>query len=653
MATLEFTLPDGRQISAEPDENGVITAAAVLQAGGLRDKQTVAATLDGEVVDLVTALRTGGAIDRVQRNTDQGLEVVRHTAAHVMAQAVSRLFDDVEFAIGPVIENGFYYDFDTPHIFTPEDLEKIEKEMNKIVSSDFALERFEAPNKQAALDELGKQKAKFKTELVESFEDDAVVSFYTQGEFTDLCRGPHLPSTGKVGTGFKLLSIAGAYWRGDSEREQLQRIYATAFATPKELKRHLKQREEAEKRDHRRLGTQLGLFSILPVAPGMPLWHPNGTRLYNTLTDFIREKLWERNYIEIRTPMIMSSELWKRSGHDSHFRENMYFTEVDEREFAVKPMNCPGSALFFEAGLHSYRELPMRVAEMGFCHRNEQSGVIHGLTRVREFTQDDAHIYCTAEQLEAELFDLIDMVGEVYGAFGFDNLRMDFSTRPTNSGGTDEQWANAEAAIDGALKKLGREYHVAPGEGAFYGPKIDFHVFDAIGRGWQVATIQVDFQIAEKFDLNYVGSDGNRHRPVVVHRAIYGSFERFIGILIEHFGGAFPTWLAPEQVRVIPIADDKHGDYSREVVAAARALGLNATADLGSERMKAKIRNAQLLKIPYMLVVGDREQEERTVAVRRRDGVDAKAWPLQEALEAIAAEARARTNAFSIEPRES
>jgi threonyl-tRNA synthetase len=627
------------------------TAGDVLAQAGQRDGQTVAATLDGALVDLLTPLHAGGALAPVARTTRQGLEVVRHTAAHVMAQAVSRLFADVEFAIGPVIEDGFYYDFDLPHAFTPEDLGRIEAEMAKIVAEDLPLTRFEAADKGAALAELGKQRAKFKRELVRDLPDDARVSFYTQGEFTDLCRGPHLPRTGLVGDAFKLLSIAGAYWRGDERREQLQRLYATAFTHPKELKAYLQQREEAERRDHRKLGVQLDLFHIPSVAPGMPLWHPRGALIYRALEGFIREKLWERNYVEVRTPVILSASLWKRSGHDAHFRQNMYFTQVDDAEFAVKPMNCPGSALYFEAGLHSYREMPLRVAEFGLCHRNEKSGVIHGLTRVREFTQDDAHIYCMPEQLEAELFDLIALVNEVYGTFGFAEIRMDFSTRPANSGGTDAQWQNAETAIRSALDKLGRPYQVAPGEGAFYGPKIDFHVLDAIGRAWQLATIQVDFQLAEKFDLAYVGADGARHRPVVVHRAIYGSFERFIGILIEHFAGAFPTWLAPEQVRVIPVADEKHAEYAKAVAAAARQRGLRASADLGSDRMKAKIREAQLAKVPYMLVVGDREQTERTVSVRRRDGVDAKAWPLDAALEAIRAEADRRALGFTLEVR--
>ena len=627
------------------------TAGDVLAQAGKRDGQTVAATLDGALVDLLTPLHVGGELKPVSRQAPQGLEVLRHTAAHVMAQAVSRLFQDVEFAIGPVIEDGFYYDFDVPHAFTPDDLGRIEAEMATIVAEDLPLRRFEAADKAAALAELGKQKATFKRELIEDLPADARISFYSQGEFTDLCRGPHLSRTGLVGDAFKLLSIAGAYWRGDERRAQLQRLYATAWTHPKELKAYLQRREEAERRDHRKLGVQLDLFHIPQVAPGMPLWHPRGAVIYRQLETYIREKLWDRNYLEVRTPVIMASSLWKRSGHDTHFRQNMYFTEVDEAEFAVKPMNCPGSALYFEAGLHSYRELPMRLAEFGLCHRNEKSGVIHGLTRVREFVQDDAHIYCTPEQLEGELFDLIALVSEVYGTFGFAEIRMDFSTRPANSAGTDAQWQNAEAGIGSALDKLGRPYDLAPGEGAFYGPKIDFHVLDAIGRSWQLATIQVDFQLAEKFDLSYVGADGARHRPVVVHRAIYGSFERFIGILIEHFAGAFPTWLAPEQVRVIPVADEKHADYAREVAAAARAKGLRASADLGSDRMKAKIREAQLAKVPYMLVVGDREVAERAVAVRRRDGVDAKAWPLDEALAAIRAESDARALGFTIQAR--
>ncbi len=643
---IALKLTDGREVRVPAGS----PVAEALQAAGISGDDLLGARVGGEILDLQTPVRTAGLLVPVRAGTPEGLEVLRHSTAHVMAQAVARLFPDVEFAIGPVIEDGFYYDFDTPHVFVPEDLPKIEAEMAKIVAEGHPIRRSEARGKAEAIATLTKtQKAKFKSEIVRDLPPDAAVSFYSQGEFTDLCRGPHLPGTARVGKAFKLLTVAGAYWRADQKREQLQRLYGTAWFSEADLAAHLERREEAEKRDHRKLGRELELVSFRPdVAPGMPFWHPRGTVIYNTLVGYVREKLAARDYVEIRTPHVLSASLWHRSGHMSHYRDNMFFTTVDENEYAVKPMNCPGSALVFEAGLRSYRDLPLRLAEFGLCHRYEKSGVLAGLTRCRAFVQDDAHIYCTPEQLGDEIGALVALVREVYSEVGFTNIRMDLSTRPPSSTGTDEMWRNAEGALEAALRKIGAEFRIAPGEGAFYGPKIDFQVSDAIGRSWQLATVQVDFGLSEKFDLVYVAPDGSRQRPVVVHRAILGSLERFIGILIEHFAGAFPTWLAPEQVRVIPVSEEKNAAYARDVLAACRAAGLRATADLGSERMNQKIRGAQVLKVPYMFVVGGREADGRTVSVRRRDEGDCGARPLADAVAAVAAEARSRSLALTI-----
>ncbi|MCI0343182.1 MAG: threonine--tRNA ligase [Planctomycetales bacterium] len=647
MATeIALKLADGREVRVP---SGTLVADA-LRSAGLASEDVLGAKVGGEILDLQTPVRAAGPFLPVRAGTPEGLEILRHSTAHVMAQAVARLFPDVEFAIGPVIEDGFYYDFDTLHVFVPEDLPRIEAEMAKIVAEGQPIRRSEASGKSEAIATLTKtQKAKFKSEIVRELPEDAAVSFYSQGEFTDLCRGPHLPSTARVGKAFRLLSVAGAYWRADQKREQLQRLYGTAWFSEQDLAAYLKRREEAEKRDHRKLGRELELVSFRPeVAPGMPFWHPRGTVIYNALVSYVREKLAARDYVEIRTPHVLSSSLWHRSGHMSHYKDNMFFTTVDENEYAVKPMNCPGSALVYEAGLRSYRDLPLRLAEFGLCHRYEKSGVLAGLTRCRAFVQDDAHIYCAPEQLGDEIGALVALVREVYAEVGFANIRMDLSTRPPSSTGTDEMWRNAEGALESALRRIGAEFRLAPGEGAFYGPKIDFQVSDAIGRSWQLATIQVDFSLPKKFDLVYVAADGVRKRPVVVHRAILGSLERFIGILIEHFAGAFPTWLAPEQVRVIPVSEEKNAPYAREVLAACRAAGLRASADLGSERMNQKIRSAQVLKVPYMFVVGGREAENRTVSVRRRDEGDCGAQPLADAVQAVAAETRSRSLALTI-----
>ncbi len=617
---IKLQLPEGAE--AEVPE-GVSIREALSDVKGIR--KAVAARLNGTVVDLSTTLATDATIEPVMPGSDDALEVLRHTTAHVMAQAVARHFgiENVEFAIGPVIKDGFYYDFDLPRTLTEDDLPAIEKLMEQIKRENIEIVRSVATDRDDALATIhgAGAKSKFKQELIRGFPAEEPVSFYTQGEFTDLCRGPHLPATGKLAF-FKLLSVAGAYWRGDEKREQLQRIYATAFFDKKELKQLLHQREEALKRDHRKVGQQLDIFRSLPEAPGFPLWLPNGTIIVNQLLAYIREKLEVRAYQEIRTPHIMIDDLWKTSGHYDHYKDNMYFTEIEDRSFAVKPMNCPGAALAYKQGLRSYREHPVRLGEFGLCHRFERSGTLHGLTRVRSFVQDDAHIFCTPAQLQSEILALIDLTHEVYREIGFGVPKMVLSTRPDDRTGSDEMWDNAENQLTEALAKAGATYDINPGDGAFYGPKIDFLVLDAIGREHQLCTIQVDFSLPEKFDLEYVGNDSARHRPVVIHRAILGSIERFIGLLIEHYAGIFPLWLAPTQAMVLPVSEDRHADAAGNILQELRQAGFRAHVDWSNNKLGKKIREATLKKTPYLLVVGDREVDNGTIAVRRRDGTD-------------------------------
>jgi threonyl-tRNA synthetase len=639
---LELRFPDG-SLHRYPAGTPGRAVAKDLPGGG----EALALIVDGQFVDFHTPLRRGGPVRPVLPATEEGLEVVRHTAAHVMAQAVARIWgkDRVEFAIGPVIDEGFYYDFDIDHPFTPEDLPRIEEEMLKIVREDLPLSRDENPGKPAALARLDASgRAQFKKEIVRDLPDDSVFSFYSQGEFTDLCRGPHVPSTGRVGEAFKLLSVAGAYWRGDEKRKMLQRIYATAFFSRAELDEWVRLKEEAKRRDHRVLGRELGLYKFPEASPGACIWLPKGMVCWRELEGMIREKLAARSYVEVRTPVLLDSSVWKVTGHMDHYRENMYFIEKqdDERVFGMKPMNCPGSAMVFQEGVRSYRELPLRLAEFGLVHRNEKSGVIGGMTRVRSFTQDDAHIYCAPEQLQGEVGDLVSLVRDVYGLFGFSEIRMYFATRPASSTGSDEMWRNAEGAIDSVLKSSGAPFKMDPGGGAFYGPKIDFRVLDSIKREWQLATIQVDFSLPEKFDLEYAAQDGTRKRPVVVHRAILGSFERMFGILVEHFAGAFPLWLSPEQVRIVPVSEEKQADACRTVLASLREAGLRASADMGSGKMQAKIRDAVMQKVNYVLVIGAREAESGQVAVRRRDGHDLGAMPVAGVVAALRREAAER-----------
>ncbi|MBI1850561.1 MAG: threonine--tRNA ligase [Planctomycetes bacterium] len=604
----------------------------------------LAAKADGKVIDLKRPLKKDCTLEPVVTGTKDGLDVMRHTSAHVMAQAVARLYgaQNVEFAIGPVIDDGFYYDFDIDHKFVPEDFPKIEAEMKKIVAENLTLERREVAGKAEALAVLEGQRARFKRELIQDLPDTETISFYTQGEFTDLCRGPHLTATGKI-KAFKIMSVAGAYWRGDEKRDMLQRLYATAFFSEKELEEFVHNLEEAKKRDHKKLGRELDLFSFHQEAPGFPFWHPKGMVIYDTIVDYWKKKHTAASYHQIKTPIILNESLWHQSGHWDNYRENMYFTEIDEQVYAVKPMNCPGGTLVYRSDLRSYREFPLRMAELGLVHRHEKSGVLNGLFRVRAFTQDDAHIYCTPEMLKEEIVAVMDLIFEIYRDFGFSDVNVNLSTRPEKSIGSDAMWANAEGSLTGALEHRAVKYAVDPGAGAFYGPKIDFQIRDSLKRYWQCGTIQVDFSMPERFEMEYVAADGARKRPVMIHRALLGSIERFLGVLIEHYGGAFPTWLAPEQVRVVPVSEDKQAAYSKRVLERLLQAGLRASVDLSSSRMGAKIRDAQMQKIPYMLVVGAREEETESVAVRRRDEMDLGAMGAGAFVERVLDEVRTRS----------
>ena len=561
------------------------------------------------------------------------LQTLRHSASHILAQAVSRLYPGVKLAIGPAIETGFYYDFDIEKPFTQEQLDEIEKEMKKIVKERYRLERFELPRGQA-LEETREQP--YKQELIHDLPEDAAISFYKQDDFTDLCAGPHVDHTGRV-KAFKLLSATGAYWRGDAKNKMLCRVYGTAYETREELDEHLKRLEEAKKRDHRRLGRELDLFDIYEEGPGFPVFLPKGMILRGLLERFWEEKHAAAGYLEIKTPIILNEELWHRSGHWDHYQNNMYFTKIDEGDYAIKPMNCPGSMLVYGRKMHSYRDLPIRMAERGLVHRHELSGALHGLMRVRCFTQDDAHIFMTPEQIEDEILGVIRLIDDFYGAFGFE-YTVELSTRPDEFMGEAKDWDIAEQKLASALNRTGKAYTVNPGDGAFYGPKIDFHLKDCLGRTWQCGTIQLDFQMPERFDLEYVGSDGGRHRPVMIHRVVFGSIERFIAILIEHTAGALPLWLAPVQVAVLPLTD-RHVEYAEAVHTALLNAGFRAELDRRSEKIGWKIREAQTQKVPYMLILGDQEQENGAVAVRSRSQGDLGSFGLDSLLEKLRIEA--------------
>ena len=622
---IKLTMPDG---SIREAEAGISALELVKSISNSLAKKVLAVSIDDKTMDLTTVLDRDCRVQFLTFEDEGGRHALRHTASHILAQAIKRLYKDenVQLAIGPAIENGFYYDIDMEKRLTEDDLKDIEKEMNKIVKENLKLER-KLVSRQEALDMFGAAGENYKVELINDLPEDAEISLYTQGEFTDLCAGPHVVSTGKV-KALKLQSVAGAYWRGSEKNKMLQRVYGTAFEKKDELDAYLKMLEEAAKRDHRKLGKELDLFSIHEEGPGFPFFHPNGMVIRNELINYWREVHRRYGYQEIRTPMILNRQLWEQSGHWAHYKENMYFTEIDGEDYAIKPMNCPGGMLVYKTQQHSYRDLPLRAGELGLVHRHELSGALHGLFRVRNFTQDDAHIFMTPEQIEGEIQNVINLFDEVYSTFGL-KYHAELSTRPENSMGSDEMWELATNGLRNALEHRGLEYIVNEGDCAFYGPKIDFHLKDSIGRTWQCGTIQLDMQLPEKFDLTYVGEDGQKHRPVMIHRVVYGSIERFIGILIENYAGAFPTWLAPVQVKILPITD-RHMDYAFELKKKMFDLGLRVEVDDRNEKVGYKMREAQVKKIPYMLVVGDQEMESGTVNMRKHGEKDTATMPVDE-----------------------
>ena len=630
MSHVVITFPDGAK-REYPKETTIADIAASISPSLL--KRAVAGAVDGKLVDLDHRVQNDAHVEIITMADKRGLEVYRHSTAHLMAQAIKRIYgaDKVRLGVGPVIEDGFYYDIDLDHSITPEDLEKIEEEMRKIVKEDLPIRRVEVSREEA--EEIYRKVGDpYKLELIRDLPEGETISIYEQGEFFDLCRGPHLPSTGKI-KAFKLLSVAGAYWRGDSKNKMLQRIYGTAFEKQGQLEEYLKRLEEAKKRDHRKLGKELELFMFSDEAPGMPFYLPKGMVVRNLLEQFSRELQTQHGYEEVRTPFMMNQRLWEQSGHWDHYHENMYFSEVDDTRFAIKPMNCPGHMLIYKSKLHSYRDLPIRLSEYGQVHRHELSGALNGMMRVRTFCQDDAHLFVRPDQIEEEIGKIIELIDHMYSVFGFE-YRIELSTRPENSMGSDELWNQAEQALEKVLKDRGIEYRLNEGDGAFYGPKIDFHILDALKRSWQCATIQLDFQMPEKFDLHYIGEDNQRHRPVVIHRAVYGSIDRFIGILIEHYAGAFPVWLAPVQAMVIPVSN-QFDDYAVTVKEKLFEKGVRVEVDLRNEKLGYKIREAQLKKIPYMLVIGERERNDGTISVRVRGQGDIGAMKVEELVERI------------------
>ena len=609
---MKSTLKDG-SVKEYDRPMSVIEIAADLSEGLAR--AACAGEVDGEEVDLRTVVDKDAQVNILTARDEKGLAALRHTASHVMAQAVKRLYPNTKLAIGPSIADGFYYDMEFESPLTSDDFEKIEAEMKKIVKEDLKIERFTKP-RQEAIAYMQKKGEPYKVELIEDLPEDSEISFYSQGEFVDLCAGPHLMSTKGVGKAFKIMSLAGAYWRGDEHNKMLTRLYATAFSKKEELEAYITMMEEAKKRDHRKLGKELGLFMMHEAGPGFPFFLPKGMVLKNTLLDYWRQIHRKAGYVEISTPIILNRSLWETSGHWDHYKNNMYTTVIDGEDYAVKPMNCPGGVLVYASEPRSYRDLPLRMGELGLVHRHEKSGQLHGLMRVRCFTQDDAHIFMTPEQIKDEIKGVVKLIDQVYSLFGFE-YHVELSTRPEDSMGSDEDWEMATDALREALEEMKLPYVVNEGDGAFYGPKIDFHLVDCIGRTWQCGTIQLDFQLPQRFELEYIGADGEKHRPIMIHRVVFGSIERFIGILIEHFAGAFPTWLAPVQVKVLPISD-KYMDYAQSVKEKLDEAGIRAEVDVRSEKIGYKIREAQTAKIPYMLVVGQKEEEEGTVAVRSR-----------------------------------
>ncbi|BFH68551.1 threonine--tRNA ligase 2 [Paenibacillus dendritiformis] len=610
---IKVTFPDN---SNRRYTQGTTIADVAASIGASLKKQAVAGKIDGALVDLNRTIGHDSLVEIITQDSPEGLGILRHSTAHVMAQAIQRIYgaDQVKLGIGPVIEDGFYYDIDIERPLSTEDLAAIEQEMSRIIQQNLPIER-QAVSREEALRLFGQREEPLKLELIHDLPADAVISIYKQGEFVDLCRGPHLPSTGRI-KAFKLQKVSGAYWRGDANNKMLQRIYGTAFVKQEQLDEHLHRLEEAKKRDHRKLGTELGLFMFSEEAPGMPFYLPNGMTIRTELENFSRELQRQRGYEEVRTPFMMNNRMWEQSGHWDHYKDNMYFTKVDETTFALKPMNCPGHMLIYKHGLHSYRELPIRLSEFGQVHRHEMSGALNGMLRVRTFCQDDAHIFVRPDQIEDEINEAMSLIDELYNVFGFE-YKIELSTRPEDSMGSEELWNEAERALKQVLGRRGVDYRINEGDGAFYGPKIDFHILDALKRSWQCGTIQLDFQMPEKFDLAYIGEDSQKHRPVVIHRAMYGSIDRFIGILTEHYAGAFPLWLAPVQAKVLPVSE-MFADYALQVKQALAARGIRAEVDGRNERLGFKIRDAQRAKIPYMLVVGEQEQRDGSVSVRKR-----------------------------------
>ncbi len=633
---MNIILKNGESMQLE-DGATCMQAASAISEGLARN--AVCAKVNGEAVDLSHVLKEGDSLEIVTLKDKEGLHVYRHTCAHVLAQALKTIYPTCKLAIGPVIENGFYYDIDFVTPITKEDLAKIEAEMQKIIKSNLPVERFVLPREEA-LKLMEGYDEKYKVELIEDLPEGETISFYKQGNFTDLCRGPHLPSTGKI-KAFNLINIAGAYWRVDEHNKMLTRIYGTAFAKKDEMEAYFHMLEEAKKRDHTKLGKELKLFTLLNEGKGFPFFLPHGMILKNTLIEYWRQIHDREGYVEVSTPIMLSRSLWETSGHWDHYKENMYTTKVDEEDYAIKPMNCPGGILVYKTEPRSYKDLPIRMGVLGIVHRHEKSGQLHGLFRVRCFTQDEAHIFMMPSQITSEIKNVVRLINEVYTLFGF-KYHVELSTRPENSMGSDEDWENATTALRRALEELHLEYTVNEGDGAFYGPKIDFHLEDSIGRTWQCGTIQLDFQLPQRFEMEYVGEDGQKHRPIMVHRVVFGSIERFIGILIEHYAGKFPVWLSPVQVKILPITE-RQEEYARALYSEMKANGIRAELDLRNEKIGYKIREAQIEKVPYMLVVGEKEAQDKLVSVRRRDKGDTGAVPAEEFISQIKKEIADKT----------
>ena len=635
MADVKIILPDG---SAKEYAAGTTLGEAVKQLSNSLAKKVLAANVNGELTDLREELVDGSEVAFLTFEEDGGKHTLRHTASHILAQAVKRLWPEAKLAIGPAIDKGFYYDIDMEHTLTPEDLGKIEKEMSRIVKENLPITKSVMP-RQEAIEFFKAKNEDYKVELIQDLPEDAVISCYSQGDFIDLCAGPHVASTGKV-KAFKLQSIAGAYWRGDEKNKMLQRIYGTAFEKKEELDAYLHMLEEAAKRDHRKLGKELGLFVIKEEGPGFPFFLPKGMALRNELENFWREVHHDFEYDEIRTPIILNKHLWETSGHWDHYRENMYTTIIDDEEYAIKPMNCPGGILVYQNEMHSYRDLPLRYAELGLVHRHELSGALHGLFRVRAFTQDDAHVFMLPEQMQSELMKVIELFDRIYSQFGL-KYHVELSTKPDNAMGDDAIWEAATEALRNAIEAKGIDYVINPGDGAFYGPKLDYHIEDSLGRTWQCGTIQLDMNLPERFNVEYIGEDGQKHRTIMIHRACFGSMERFIGILTEHYAGAFPTWMAPVQVKVLPISE-KHVEYANQLAKQMRHDYVRVEVDDRNEKIGYKIRQAQMEKVPYMLVVGDKEMEDNSVNVRKHGGDELGTVPFDEFFNSIKIEIKER-----------